>query len=270
MEFQNSSMLVPNQTDDYDSVLEHISSWYESVHGYVSLTVCFFGIPLNFINITVLTRKHMLTPINLVLTWMAVCDMLTMLSYVPFAIHFYCNYPPGALSQDKNSIQWMRFLLFHVNFSATTHTVSIWLGVSLAIFRYRHIQSPETGNLSRMRRLIKSRVVIFGIISGSILLMIPNYLSTKLEIYVYKNTTTYVLEDLHLGTRRVKPVVFLNLSLYSIVAKLIPCLLMIVYGVLLLRTLDMQVSIDRQYVYTDLYPLRKYTGLYQSFPMHFS
>ncbi|XP_069107372.1 G-protein coupled receptor dmsr-1-like [Argopecten irradians] len=244
----NTTYIFSNETDPGfypKSTLEQFSAWYGGIHGYLSLIVCFFGIPTNFINITVLTRKHMETPINLVLTWMAVSDLLTMASYVPFAIHFYCNHPSTSISPDKNSFKWMSYLLFHVNFSATTHTISIWLGVSLAIFRYHHIQSPETGNFARMRRLIKSRIVIFGIITGSVLLLIPNYMSTNLEL-LRENSSMYVLEDLKLGTEHVKPVVFLNLSLYSVVAKFIPCFLMLVYGALLLRTLDMQVRIKRR------------------------
>ena len=116
----------------------------------------------------------------------------------------------------------------------------------MAIFRYNHIQSPESGNLAHMRRIIRSRIVIFGIIAGSILLLIPNYLSSEVIRFPYENDTVYIFRDLKLGTPNVKPVVFLNLSLYSIVAKFIPCLLMLVYGALLLRTLDMQVRIKRR------------------------
>ncbi|KAK3104369.1 hypothetical protein FSP39_000349 [Pinctada imbricata] len=188
----------------------------------------------------------MQTPINLMLTWIAVFDMLTMISYVPFAVHFYIEYPSHSLSPGKNSLAWMRFLQFQVNLSATTHTISIWLGVSLAIFRYNHIQSPESGNLAHMRRIIRSRIVIFGIIAGSILLLIPNYMSIEVIEYSYLNNTIYIIRDLKLGTSNVKPVVFLNLTLYSVVAKFIPCLLMLIYGALLLRTLDMQVRIKRR------------------------
>ena len=226
--------------------LADFSEWFSAVHGYLSLVVCFFGIPTNIINIWILTRKHMQTPINLMLTWIAVFDMLTMISYVPFAVHFYIEYPSHSLSAEKNSLGWMRFLQFQVSLSATTHTISIWLGVSMAIFRYNHIQSPESGNLAHMRRIIRSRIVIFGIIAGSILLLIPNYLSSEVIRFPYENHTVYIFRDLKLGTPNVKPVVFLNLSLYSIVAKFIPCLLMLVYGALLLRTLDMQVRIKRR------------------------
>ena len=43
------------QTD----ALHSFHKWYAGVHGYLSLLVCLFGIPMNLINITVLTRRHM-------------------------------------------------------------------------------------------------------------------------------------------------------------------------------------------------------------------
>lgn len=66
------------------------NKWYQGVHGYLSIVVCVFGILSNIINIVVLTRKPMLTPTNCILTAIAVADMMTMLSYLPFAAYFYC------------------------------------------------------------------------------------------------------------------------------------------------------------------------------------
>ncbi|KAK3587310.1 hypothetical protein CHS0354_011292 [Potamilus streckersoni] len=232
---------------DFESeTLRTLSSKYADWHGYISLVVCALGVPLNLINITVLTRKHMQTPINCILTWLAVSDMLTMISYIPFAIHFYCEHNANTISAEKNSRKWMQFLVVYLNFSATTHTISIWLGVALAIFRYRHIQSPAKGNLTRMRRLIRARLVVCAIYIGSIILMIPNYVSYNLIETRDRNTTLVVFERWKLGTPDVKPVVLLNLVLYSVVAKLVPCILMIVYGGLLLRTLNHKLKVNRR------------------------
>ncbi|XP_070182181.1 G-protein coupled receptor dmsr-1-like [Littorina saxatilis] len=45
------------------------------------------------------------------------------------------------------------------------------------------------------------------------------------------------MEDLKLATPLTKPIVLLNLWLYSILAKFLPCILMVIYGGLLLTTL---------------------------------
>lgn len=220
--------------------LDAFSLWYSNWHGYISLTICAIGIPLNVINIIVLTRKKMQTPINCILTWLAVADMATMVSYVPFVFHFYCHFSSySQLSSEKNSSAWMHFLLFQINFSATAHTISIWLAVGLAMLRHHHINSPAKGGLTRMRRLIRARLMIGGIIVCSIILMIPNYLSHSLEeIQFSDNTTGYIFEDWALGSREVKPIKMIALVTYSLLAKLVPCLLIIIYGGLLLRTLN--------------------------------
>nr|KAG5698973.1 hypothetical protein BaRGS_033486 [Batillaria attramentaria] len=186
--------------------LHQFHKWYAGVHGYLSLLVCFFGIPMNIINITVLTRRHMRTPINCILTWLAVFDMFTMASYVPFAMHFYCIFSPWELSPEKN--------------------------------RYKHIYSPAKGHLTRMRRLVRARLSVLVVTILSVVGLVPNYLTN--QIFPFKlrdNRTVWVMDDLKLATNDTKPIVLLNLWIYSILAKLLPCVLMVVYGGLLLTTL---------------------------------
>ena len=220
-------------------LLNSVSIWYSQWHGYVSLAVCAVGIPLNILNITVLTRKNLKTPINCVLTWLAVSDTTTMVSYVPFSLHFYCQFSAQSMSAEKNSEAWMTFLLIYLNFSATTHTVSIWLGVALAVFRYNHIRSPAKGYLTRMRRLIRARLAICITYVLSVVLMVPHYISYNLTEYKFSdNSTAFVFEPWNLGSKQAKPLVLVALLLYCIVAKLIPCVLIIMYGGFLLKTLN--------------------------------
>lgn len=218
-----------------NEALQQFSSVYSSLHGYISLIICAIGIALNIINISVLTRKHMLTPVNYILTWLAVSDMATMVSYVPFAYHFYCRHSATSMSSEKNSLFWMTFLLVYLNFSSITHTISIWLAVALAMFRHHHIHSPAKGNITRMRRIVRARLAVGIIVCASIILMIPNYLSHKLEEKRFSNNTTgYVFEDWEIVPGGTK---LISLILYSSVAKLLPCVLIIIFGGLLLKTL---------------------------------
>lgn len=69
--------------------LDRFNKWYQGIHGYFSIVVCLFGILSNIINIVVLTRRSMSSPTNCILTAIAVADMLTMLSYLPYATYFY-------------------------------------------------------------------------------------------------------------------------------------------------------------------------------------
>ncbi|XP_005107803.1 sex peptide receptor [Aplysia californica] len=220
--------------------LRSFSEWYARYHGYVSLCVCVGGIVTNTFNVTVLTRRNMRTPVNQILTGLAVSDIITMLSYVPFAVHFYCVHPVNSASPEKNSRGWMRFLLFHINLTTVTHTISIWLCVLLAIVRYLHIRSPTRASSVRLRRITQSRYLIFGTYLLSILVMIPNYLTNELKSQAWSddgarvNETIYVLENLRLGSNDTNPLVLANVWMYAILAKLIPCFLISVFGALLL------------------------------------
>lgn len=221
---------------------------YASIHGYISIFVCFFGIITNVFNITVLTRRHMRTAVNQVLTYLAVSDMVTMLSYLPFAMHFYCLYPSGSKSSGKNSHGWMSFMIFHINLTATTHTVSIWLCVLLAIVRYLHIRSPTKAMSNRLRRIHQSNIMIFVIYIASAILLIPNYMSNELleDTIEDTNETIFVLRDLKLGKNNTAALVLVNVWLYALTAKLIPCLLMSIFGSLLIYNIHVKIRHRRK------------------------
>ena len=50
---------------------------YKKFHGHIALVVCIFGTVANILNVIVLTRKDMSTPINRMLTALAVADMVS-------------------------------------------------------------------------------------------------------------------------------------------------------------------------------------------------
>ena len=57
-------------------------------------------------NILVLTHKDMRTnPINLLLTGIAVADMMVMVEYIPFAIHMYLMQDSSRTLEEKVSLK---------------------------------------------------------------------------------------------------------------------------------------------------------------------
>lgn len=107
---------------------------YTHYHGYASLLVCAFGSVANVLNIAVLTRREMVSPTNAILTGLAVADLLVMVEYVPFAYHMYLR-PADYPRADRFSYNWSLFVLLHSDFSQAFHTISIWLTVTLAVWR---------------------------------------------------------------------------------------------------------------------------------------
>lgn len=69
-----------------------------------------------------------------ILTGLAVSDMLVMIDYIPFAIHHYIRVNQSRI--DIFSYKWSMFTLFHAHFSVVGHSISTWLTVTLAIWRY--------------------------------------------------------------------------------------------------------------------------------------
>ena len=120
-------------------LLKRLQFLYAPLHGYVSIGVCVVGSVCSVLVVLVLTRKKMSSGTSTMLTTLAISDLLTMLIYVPFALHYYCFYGPLD-SLEKNTKAWSYFCLFYAHISVTTHTISIWIAVVLAIFRYVQVK----------------------------------------------------------------------------------------------------------------------------------
>jgi len=118
-----------NPTFSYcGAYLKAFGKSYSAFHGYGSLIVCLLGAHANIFNLIVLTRKEMRSPTNAILTGLAVADLANMLEYIPYSIY--------RILPKSNSYGWALYVLVHSNFSQVCHTTSIWLAVTLAIWRY--------------------------------------------------------------------------------------------------------------------------------------
>ncbi|XP_052819408.1 G-protein coupled receptor dmsr-1-like [Mya arenaria] len=236
-----TNVTTPSSEQIEPSALAVFGGWFTSIHGYSSLTVCFFGIPTNLINITVLSRKDMRNPTNALLCWLAVADLLTMIPYVPFVIHFYCAFDPYDSSPDKFTFPWAVYMLFLINFVATTHTISNWLGVSLAVFRFVQLRSTSKGTVAKRRLYSTIQKVIAGIYVCSCVVLVPNYMTNKIVEHHDNETnkTAFFIEDIKLGTNDTKPIVLVNVLTYSILTKIVPCILMTVFSGSLLISLNL-------------------------------
>ena len=181
--------------EDGRSALERFSDAYQSIHGYLSLVVCAFGILLNVLNVIVLTRRPMLNATNCLLAALAVTDFLTMSVYVPYAGYFYCYASPTP--DYGHRLGWIVYLIFNNNFSITAHTVAVWLTVSIAVFRYivvcgRHALGARL--CSRQR----AKLAIIAVVAATVVACLPNYImyrpvpyDTAAAIYhVVDNTST--------------------------------------------------------------------------------
>lgn len=117
-------------SDYYVCDLSSFHSYYSQLHGWISLLVCIFGSIANILNILVLTRREMRSPTNIILTGLAIADLLVMIDYIPYVIHLYLY---RRSRRDTFTYGWTIFVLFHSNFAQVTNKRTR-LGMSGSIY----------------------------------------------------------------------------------------------------------------------------------------
>ncbi|XP_052228354.1 G-protein coupled receptor dmsr-1-like [Dreissena polymorpha] len=210
---------------------------YAHVHGYLSTAVCVVGILANIANVVVLNKKHMRTSTNIILMWLAVADLCTMAEYVTFALQFYVFKEDGMPSIfHTRTYGWMCYLLFHANFSLSMHSISIWLTIMLATFRFIYIFLYSRANKYCSTR--HAKMVIFIIYISAVLLCIPNYISNYWELTNVTNTVTGENETVFTFSQRKYGLYIhifdMNYWIQSMLIKLVPCVLLTILTIMLI------------------------------------
>lgn len=215
---------------------------YSRLHGYVALVVCVIGSTTNSINIAVLSRREMTSSTNSILTGLAVADLLVMLEYIPYALHMNIKIGPQV---NKNTYAWAVFVYFHSIFSQVFHTISIWLAVTLAVWRYVAIAYPQRNRSWCNKKNTTLAVVgayficpfvclpIFfamNIVPGEVTSL--NNSAFAEELSLSDNRTVYVVEM----SKNVQLVTAI-MWIYSVILKLVPCLALSVLSLCLISKL---------------------------------
>ncbi|RUS72605.1 hypothetical protein EGW08_019640, partial [Elysia chlorotica] len=222
-------------------------------HGYASVVISIIGILFNILTITVLVAKDMRTPTNHLLTCLAVSDILTMLPYIPLAWHFYCPPVYPLTSPEKFNYRWSYFMVVVSQLTATTHTISIWLAVTLAGFRYTQIRSScPPGPLADQQRMKKVRVAGVLVYVLSVLVLIPAYMANEIvEQHQFNpktgtNITYFALKHPQLGTSNVKKSALVQVLIYAILTKILPCFLILLFLGSLVHHMSVRMTRRRQ------------------------
>ena len=116
---------------------------------------------------------------------MALADILLDVEYVPFIL--YMSFPHLISldnSWEKNSWGWSAYMIFHAHFSVIIHNVSIWLTLSVAIWRFIMIRFhhlvPVYCTVRRCHILLFSAYGMFQII-------------LNVELKPFNNKSTYIV-----------------------------------------------------------------------------
>ena len=215
---------------------------YKPIHGYLAAIVCVFGVIANILNIVVLTRKNMQTSTNVILTGLAISDALTMAAYFPWVIVMYVVHGTE-ISPHRDTHGTAVFQMSYAIFSVVVHTISIWLTVTLAVFRYVFIRFPRKG--ARYCNIDKAKLAVVIVVIVVTIVCIPNSVSYRImstvDLYTdkdgnpYNGTVYYVMPKTETEFERM----FTNLNFWiqALLIKLIPCFLLTVFSILLITTM---------------------------------
>jgi hypothetical protein len=202
----------------------------------------------------VLTRKELRTHINQILAALAISDFVVMLVYVPYALDH-------ALSLNSRwerlTYGYAHYIYMHAMLSQTAHTISIFLTIILALWRYVSVCHPNLKN-SIMKRTLLAILASYLIAP---LISVPYFLSLGIfssEILIFSNNMTEIRgvsnftdydfgenggEIMKLTKYYVHPSKLaqrhdqLFLWVYSVIIKLLPCIALTYFSLQLIRAL---------------------------------
>ena len=161
---------------------------------------------------------------------------------------FYCLYGVKK-SLQRNTLASARFCIVHANLSVTAHTASIWITVALSAFRYCMVRRATDGRVtttvSAGNDLKTSRWIVLLVFASCTVVLIPNYLTldvasitdaatngTMYEIVTTSTLPNSTAVDFFLST--------INFWIHALIIKLLPCVLMSLFGFLLVLTVRRQ------------------------------
>ncbi|CAF0978932.1 unnamed protein product [Adineta ricciae] len=235
-----SNDLNGNDHDFSNSSLVRYKTLYREYHGIISSFVCIFGLTCNLFNIIVLTRPLMRSSTNTILTSLALSDLIKMLFVLPAVIIFYCLQTSQHKSEPNfQSRSQVTFYMVQMLVTLTLHCISTWLTVLLAGFRFVFLSCKSlTPYVSTPNRALLGVCTVVFI---STILCIPSYIEHRLVEVINNDTNatdvskSYIFAETKLSKAlSLRDTVFV---LHSVIFKLIPCILLLVFSFLLIQQL---------------------------------
>ncbi|CAD5216903.1 unnamed protein product [Bursaphelenchus okinawaensis] len=127
----------------YTCYLVPFSEAYDKIHILLSTTICVFGSISNIVNILVLTRKNMRTPINIFLTGLSMAQFLLGTNYLALMVFEYFRSRCYVFSWSYMATSYR---LINVNFNVVFHTVAFAHTLAVALFRLLALKWPLRAN----------------------------------------------------------------------------------------------------------------------------
>ncbi|GMR61446.1 hypothetical protein PMAYCL1PPCAC_31641, partial [Pristionchus mayeri] len=119
--------------------------WAVPMYGYVMPILVIFTTTTNLFIMVVLSQKHLRTPTNIILLTMALTDLLTGWTSIPWFVYYYTLGGYNAYDKVGMSDAWCKsHMMLHEILPSFFHTTTMWLTVFLAIQRYVYVCVPNS------------------------------------------------------------------------------------------------------------------------------
>lgn len=184
-----------------------------------------------------LSQKELRTHINFILAGLAISDFLVMIIYIPYAADYGFNLRS---KYQRLTYSYACYVFTHATLSHTAHTVSIFLTIMLALWRYVAVCHPNKKNIFMKRTVL----VIVASYLISPIVSIPLYMSMKIrEFHITPNVNETESMNDNMTIYRVWPTELAQqhqkafLWVYSVIIKLIPCIALTFLSLQLIRAL---------------------------------
>uniref|UniRef100_A0A915DB25 G-protein coupled receptors family 1 profile domain-containing protein n=1 Tax=Ditylenchus dipsaci TaxID=166011 RepID=A0A915DB25_9BILA len=188
--------------------------------------------------VVVLSQKHLRTPTNFVLVSMAIADLLTGLTSLPWFLYYYTLKGYEADEQWGLNSFWCHVYPFLSYIIPTIwHTAGIWLTVFLAVQRYVYVCVPSF--VHRLCTPKTTRVAVAFITAFSLLTEMPDLLGKYMEQVEVDDRSICILRHSSWVLEVLGVQLFYTFHYWFRVAlvQVLPCILLIIFTYKLARTI---------------------------------
>ncbi|CAO4387122.1 unnamed protein product [Caenorhabditis nigoni] len=228
-------------TDKYIMPLTEYEDLDSAVYGQIFPVLVLLACFANAAVALVLSKKHMITPTNVVLKYMAIAELLVGLVPLPWTLFFFSL---GNFKETYRLELWWCYLRKYTMdvFPPVFHNIAMWLTVLLAAQRYVSISHPMHSRTACNVKNVRLATVIITVVS--LLCGLPKSLDSDYETihgWVYSGSSWEYASScvmIHTGfLKTMGPMVFYNIYFWTRVIGfiIVPSFLLVLLNGLLIK-----------------------------------